>query len=245
MNQLNRAAPIPLYYQLKEIIRQAIEEGELKPGSPIMTEEELQARYEVSRTTVRQAIGALVAEGFVRRERGRGTFVSEPKHREVLPRLMSFSEEMTAAGVRHGTRVLEARLAAPPKAIAARLNLGPDEQTLVVKRIRLVDDQPLSIMVSHIPASLGVNPAEDFSGSLYRLLEEKYGIMITEAEQQIGAVAADAYAAKVLNVKEGYPLLYIDRVTFSGDRPIEHVRCLYRADRYEYSTRLRRDRNRG
>jgi GntR family transcriptional regulator len=245
VNQLNKATPIPLYYQLKEIVRHAIEEGELKPGDSTPTEEELQARYQVSRTTVRQAIGALVAEGFVSRERGRGTFVSEPKHREVLPRLMSFSEEMNAAGVRHGTRVLEIGLGTPHKAIAARLSLGSGEQALVIKRLRLVDDLPLSIMISHIPSSLGIDPGEDFTVSLYYLLEERYGILITEAEQQIGAVAADVQTAAMLNVRKGYPLLYIDRVTYAGSRPVEHVRCLYRADRYEYSMRLRRERNRG
>ncbi len=77
--KLNRKIPVPLYYQLKEIIKEEIEEGKLKPGDPIPSERELSEKYGISRPTVRQALKELVYEGWLTREKGRGTFISKPK----------------------------------------------------------------------------------------------------------------------------------------------------------------------
>ena len=86
-------AAVPLYYQLKEIIKQQIEEKIFPIGSAIPTEQELQEKYKVSRSTVRQAISELVNEGYLIKKQGRGTFVSGMgKLKEELPRLLSFTE---------------------------------------------------------------------------------------------------------------------------------------------------------
>lgn len=78
MTTIDRNIPVPVYYQLKQLLKKQIENGELPPGGKIPTEEELCARYNLSRTPVRQALKELVFEGLLTRTAGRGTFVAQP-----------------------------------------------------------------------------------------------------------------------------------------------------------------------
>ncbi|MDR7439852.1 MAG: GntR family transcriptional regulator [Armatimonadota bacterium] len=241
MGKVDLSSVIPLYYQIREDLRRRIEAGEWKPGEAIPSEAELQEIYGVSRATVRQALSELVMEGLLIRRQGRGTFVAPPKIVEPLPRLVSFTEEMRAVGLEPSTRSVKVELITdPPKRVRETLRTDED-RFLRIERVRCANGQPIVLLVSYIPASLGIDPQEDFSGSLYALLETKYRIQLGEALQIIEAGVADEHTAAQLEIEEGEPILIIRRGTFAKDgRAVEYVEGFYPADRYRYTIRLER-----
>jgi len=233
---------IPLYYQLKEIIKQQIEEKIFPIGSAIPTEQELQEKYKVSRSTVRQAINELVNEGFLTKKQGKGTFVSGMgKLKEELPRLLSFTEQMLVKRIKPEARVISVQEIFPPKRIIKALRLAEKEKVLRIERLRLADKKAICILVSYLPLSLGIKIEDDFTGSLYDLLEKKYGFTITKGDEIIEASAASKHEARLLKIKEGSPVLCMSRITYTLDnRALELVEGTYRADRYKYSITLER-----
>lgn len=242
MAKVDVSSVIPLYYQVREDIRRRIETGEWRPGNPIPSESELQSMYGVSRATIRQALIEIVREGLLIRKQGRGTFVAPQKIAEMLPRLVSFTEEMKRRGLTPSTRRTKVDiLPKAPKRVQEALGTPPDETFLRIERVRCADGRPIVLLVSYLPGSLGIDPAEDFSGSLYELLEVKYSIRLGEALQVIEAGVADETLAEQLEIDEGDPILVIRRSTFSRSKaPVEYVEGFYAAERYRYSIRLER-----
>src|SRR3972149_2922520 len=116
---------VPLYRQIKADLLEQIKSGQLAPGERIESELELMARYGVSRATVRQALGQLVAEGYLEIRRGLGTYVATPKLEQGLGGFYSFSREIERLGMRPGTRVLGVRLEPATRTVAAALGAPP------------------------------------------------------------------------------------------------------------------------
>lgn len=242
---LDPDSPLPLYHQLKAAIRHEIRLGHWLHGTVIPPERELIARFGVSRTTVRQALGELVAEGILYRQQGKGTFVAVPRPIvETLSGLTGHVEELHLRGLSPQVTVLEVAVAAPPDSIAAMLELEPDEPAQVIRRLVAVDGEPLLTMTAWLPLRLGltVTKADLRDASIYRLLET-HGVYPTHGRQRIKATVASAAEAGVLQVDAGQPLLEVTRTVFTaGDKPVEWSRALYRPDRYEYIVELRRRR---
>src|SRR5438445_6493577 len=132
---VSRVSPLPLYYQVQEILRTGIVQGRLKPGDRIPTEAELCAKHDVSRITVRQAVTALVNEGLLYRTRGRGTFVASPRVSHVVSELVSFTEEMTQRGLVATSRLLEVQVEEPSERFREPLGLGDGEKVIRIKRL--------------------------------------------------------------------------------------------------------------
>lgn len=235
---INRRDRIPLYCQLKAVILERIEAGELRPNDPISSEKELIKQYGLSRTTVRQAISELVREGHIYRWRGKGTFVSRPKMRHGLRKLTSFSEDMRSRGFRAGARVIEFGLVRPPSKVVSRLDLAEDDQVYRIVRLRLADEEAVGLQESyvHVGEDRVITQADvEGEGSLYELLESRFAIQLDEADESVEATVANAREADLLDVKKGAPLLLRERVTYEvGGRPMEFVKTLYRAGRYKY-----------
>lgn len=215
----------------------------LSPGDQIPSENELIARYKVSRNTVRQAIEMLIRDGLVYRVQGKGTFVAPERMRYGLLRLASFTEEMRRRGLQPGSRILHLTQAVPPARIAARLQLKPEQQAFIIERLRLANDEPLALNVSYVPSFLCPSLAEEdlAAGSLYQLLEGKYSLRIGHAEQVLKPTVATEYEAGMLQVAAGSPLLLAEGVTYLDNGvPVEYVKLLYRGDRYEFSIQAAR-----
>ena len=113
LNKLSMDSDIPLYSQLVSIIKRNISAGTLSPGALLPSEAELCRTFDVSRSTVRQAIGALEAEGLVVRKQGRGTFVAEPKMRRRTENVYSFTSEISAMGMTPSSTILEFEIMDP------------------------------------------------------------------------------------------------------------------------------------
>src|ERR1019366_6403807 len=109
-------------------------------------------KYRTSRVTIRQAVANLVNQGLLTRERGRGTFVRQPKVSAGVRGLTSFTEEMRGLGLSAGARVLEVRSEPALPDTAAKLQVEPGSGLVIVKRLRLGDEAPIGIQTAHLVA---------------------------------------------------------------------------------------------
>jgi GntR family transcriptional regulator len=242
MNGIVRESKLPIYHQLYELLRSNIVRGEWQPGHMLPSESELIEQYEVSRITVRQALEALVNDGLIYRQRGRGTFVAHPTVEQGLSRIISFTEDMRQRGFKPGTEVLfRGSVPASPE-IAQQLQVEPGEELVRIERLRLADVEPMSIEESHLVHRYcpGVLQHDYSEYPLRQILEDDYGIRLVRAKQVIRAVSTSAKLAKKLSISAGAALLYIERVSYSAENvPIEFLRVYHRGDRYALYNELR------
>jgi GntR family transcriptional regulator len=241
--KIDSESGLPLHKQIENAFRQKIDDLELKVGELIPSEKELEKILGVSRSPVRQAIGRLVHDGYLVRKSGKGTFVSQAHiMRRQLPRLNSFTEEMQAQGMGTSARVLNVEFIEKNslnKWIFKRLQ---DDRILEVSRLRLVNGKPVCILQSYFPARIGVRDDDDYTGSLYELLERKFKIKIGSGEEKISALMANPHQAKLLEIPNVSAILSIQRTTLSTNHePIEIVNGFYRADRFQFVINLQRE----
>lgn len=243
MNRVDKRVPIPAYYQLKKIIREKIMNQEWKPGERIPSEKELSAINHINRTTVRQAITELCNEGLLYRAKGRGTFAARYKLERDLSDLDSLTLSLKANG--HDIRVKVLMLDTIPasKIISEKLGIGPDAEVIRLTRLRFLNGRPFHLETSYLPFELCPELVhEDFTkDSLYFLLENKYGFTLHRATMVLEAVSADESNSRLLHVKKGFSLLYIQQVAYLEDgQPIQFLQAASRSDKYKYHLTRRR-----
>ncbi len=236
---------LPRYYQLANILRERISKGEVPARQPIPSERQLEKDYSVSRTTIRQAIELLIRQGFLYREHGRGTFVSPQKLQKGISELTSFTEDMKRRGITPGQKILSIEQVRATAALRSRLELPPERQKVLrIERLRLGDGLPMGLQTSCyvLPEGQGITQEElEQYGSIYRILQEKFHLIPTEADETLEVTSATREEAALLQVKAGSPLLLSERTTYSQYRQvIEFVKILYRGDRYRYYAKLTR-----
>jgi GntR family transcriptional regulator len=235
MYALDKNLAVPLYHQIKNILMAGIESGEWEPGQQIPTETSLSERFGVSKITVRQALRDLVDLGYIRREQGRGTFVSKAKLSQGPRELTSFSEEMRRHNLPAQTKVLEQRIQGADAAVAEALHIAIGQPVIILKRLRIAACEPMGIQTAHIPAGLtpGLVELNLENVSLYEVLESRYGLFPASAREAYTAVLAEAEEAALLGIDLHSAALAVRRVTFlpSGD-PLELVNSIVRGDRY-------------
>ena len=231
---------VPRYYAVKVELLAVI--AELGEGAVLPTERELVERFEVSRATVRQAVGELVLEGRLSRRQGSGTYVAAPKLIQPLA-LVSYTEGLRRQGIRPGRSVitLERRLAG--SALAADLQVTSDAEVIHIERVLLADDERVGLESTYLlserfPTLLEVFDPEQ---SLYACLSEKLGQVFDGAEERVETVLATPREALLIGTNPALPMLLMHRVSWGPDgRPFERVRSLYRGDRLAFMTRLGR-----
>jgi GntR family transcriptional regulator len=240
---LERTGEPPLYRWIEEDLLAQILDGKIAPGEMIPPERELCERYGVSRITVRRAIGELETRGYVHRQQGKGTFVSQSRIQREMGRLISFSEEMRSQGHLPGSRLLNLQHKAADRSTALALHLHEGDPTWIVERLRLADDEIVSFSISYLnlPPHVYLTPMELRTEiSLWSLLRKK-GISISEGETSVRATIADQHYAELLGVEEGDPLLVREGVNYAVIEklvPVEAFQVISRADRYQYSLHL-------
>lgn len=236
---------VPRYYQLVNIIKQQIDTKKWLPHEPIPSERQLEEIYNVSRTTIRQALDILTRQGYLYREHGRGTFVSPQKLQKGINDLTSFTEDMLKRGMKPSSSNLHLELVTPPPAVAVMLDIHDKSQKVYkIERLRLADNKPMGLQTSYLLLGPGQEITdEDLSStkSLYTLLQERFNLIPTEADETLEVTLASHDEAELLQIPEGSPLLLSERILFSQfRRPVEYVKILYRGDRYKYYARLTR-----
>ena len=221
---------------------QSLESGEWRPGEVIPSEIELAARYKVSQGTVRKAIDELSAEKHLLRRQGKGTFVAT--HDEARAQFR-FLRLMPDEGAQEwpASRLLDCRRARASAEIARLLELGAGEGVVILRRVLDFADEPIVFEQIYLRGSLFKDLSaaifNEYKGSMYKLFETEFGTRMIRAEEKIRAVAADVTAAELLRVREGAPLLCVERVAYSyGDKPVEFRRGYYRTDKHYYRNEL-------
>ncbi|MDZ5474124.1 GntR family transcriptional regulator [Bacillus sp. 31A1R] len=239
---IDKNSPVPIYHQLEEQIKSQIENGSLEADELIPSEREYAERYQISRMTVRHAINNLVKDGFLHRQKGKGTYVSKQKVEQKLQGLTSFTEDMLERGMTPSSRLLSFEIIPASQPIAHRLGLKENTPVYEIRRIRLADHVPMAVETTYLPANLIKGLTEDIiNQSLYKYIEEKLTLNISEASQEIEATSAKDHEVKHLQIEKGSPVLLILRTSYLEDgTPFELVRSAYRADRYKFVHTMKR-----
>ncbi len=232
--ELDKTVPIPLYFQLKELIVEEIKSGEFEVDSLIPTEKELSEQFDISRTTVRQAITELVQEGWLYRVKSKGTFIARQKIRQdFLTRLETFYEQMNRIGMSPSTQVLDFRETKADLEVSENLDIPEGSKVFYLLRRRDGDGDPVVIVETYLPydkcSFIAGNDYEKMS--LYDSLDVDPDTKITSAKRFVEAAAASSEDAKILNTKKGSPILLIHTVGFNRDQiPLEYSIARYRGD---------------
>lgn len=221
-----------LYVQLKAALLEMM--ARMEPNAMIPSEWELCERFQVSRTTVRQAIATLVSEGLLYREQGRGTFVAPPKLAPEGNRALSIEEELHGLGESLAVEILSFEDVAAERLQQLQLRLRPGDRTWRIRRRISAGGTPFAHQAVHMPRRLfpTLTP-EQAECDLYDLVEQNWGYRVASAEDLIECVVADPTRSQILGVREGAPLLLVGRVVYNDQRvPLMLTRTFYRADRY-------------
>jgi len=241
---VNKDTPIPLYYQLKTLIKNMIDQNILKVGDMIPTENELCEHLGVSRPTVRQALSDLVADGHLNRMKGKGTFVSKPKiDVRFLQKLESFNAEMQQKGLIPSTYVLELNKIPAIEAVNLKLNLEPDDPLILLSRLRFANGEPVVYVDTHIPYNRFPKLLDkDFTvNSLYGEMESLYDSCVFRVMREIEAVNANRREAELLGIEMGKAICLVKTVAYTNSgTAVEYSVARYRGDRSKFSVELYR-----
>lgn len=238
--QVDKDSPVPIYVQLYQGMTALIASGSLKPGDVLPSETDFSRHFSISPMTVRQAMTELVNQGYIRRERGRGTFVAPRQLDHPLDRMVSFSEDMQSRHLVPGAKVLVLEKMVVPVSIAAEVGLPGETPLLRLKRVRYANHEAVGIHDAYLHDVEITHADLKRTPSLYMLLAQR-GIVLTEGVDTIDAVPASPEAAHLLGVKPDAPLLQTTRISWDGrGKFVEYVVAQYRADLYHYRIRLRR-----
>ncbi len=234
--RIDKETPIPLYYQLKEILRDHISSSQ--PGELIPTEKELCDHFDISRPTVRQAINELVNEGYLHRSKGKGTFITEPKvRRDFLIRLESFHQEMREKGISARTKVVGFYLTAANDVVAKKLDVEMGAQVAFLRRLRFAADYPLMYVESFVPYERvpGFEEIDFEQEALHDVLAEKYHIQLEKGIRALEAIRCPDSIAELLEIETGAPVHYVETEFHSSQGwPIEFSTAWYRGDRSRF-----------
>jgi len=236
--KINKSVPIPLYFQLKTLILDEIKSGNYEMGNMIPTEKEFSETFQISRTTVRQAITELVQEGWLYRIKSKGTFVSQPKiSQDFIKKLESFNDQILRAGMTPSTEVLALKTIKASSAVAQNLNLKENDLVIYLYRKRFANDEPIVTIETYLPYKscsfvLDHNLAEE---RLYNILNQCTDTSIFRVNRIVEAVEANKDDEKHLRIKQGKPIQHFSSVGYNAyDQPIEYSLARYRGDRNSF-----------
>ena len=232
----------PLYRQIKNLMLNALESGEWRPGQAIPSEQELALRFSVSQGTVRKAIDEMAADNLLVRKQGKGTYVASHNDPRALFRFLRLVP--IDGDLAHPQSVpLDCWKAKAGNEAARMLGIELGAPVTILRRLLRFSGKPVVVDEIYLPGEifqgLTMEVLQGAHGSLYSLFESRFGVRMIRAEERIRAVAADRMTSETLGVAEGLPLLSVERVTYTyGDRPVEWRRGLYSTAEHYYLNEL-------
>lgn len=238
MKKVDKSSSVSLHIQLKSIIKNMIESGELKEGDVILPEREICKEQKISRMTVNKAINALVSEGVLYRIQGKGTFVAQKKKKYQFNNVMGFTEVMKRRGIDIKTDIIKFEILNPNEDIMCKLGISnPKENVYKIIRLRYVEEGPFVYEIAYIPEKVcgGMTKGMLDNNSLYKILESEYGYKVARVEQIIDPVEINGKISEKLQCETGRLGLNIQRTSYtSDDRIIEYTVSIIRSDKYQY-----------
>jgi GntR family transcriptional regulator len=238
--QINHQSKIPLHTQVEELIRKLIDAPEFRNGNFLPKEVELANRLGVSRNTIRQATNKLEYEGLLVRKKGVGTKVAQHALSTGLDQWYSFTEEMLQQGVNVENIDIRAEKVKADEKIARFFNIPLHRNVVKLSRLKGAAGEPFVYFESFFHPRIGITEKDDFSGPLYHLLEQKFGVVVVRSSEHISARLAGPLSRK-LQTEPHTPVLFRERFVYDpGDRPIEYNTGIYRADKFTYSIDIKK-----
>jgi DNA-binding GntR family transcriptional regulator len=242
MELIDREDHQKLYLQLYEILKKKIESSEWPLGSQIPTEEDLCTMFNVSRATVRTAVLDLVRQGYLKRQQGKGTFVSKNSVSEGLTMLANFRELLFEEGLPYTTSVLARTVMMPIDDLDIKLNIPRDKHIIYMKRLRIIDSEPVLLQESYVPYHIcPLLLEEDIEHqSVFDIFEKKYGIKITKVKTYLEITFMKAVEARLISIPESSAAILLNQYFYSGDTLIMYTRSIKRTDRFKFFLELER-----
>jgi GntR family transcriptional regulator len=231
-----------LYLQVKDTMIKRIQEKEWAPNSMIPTENELMIEFNVSRTTIRQAVSILVQEGILEKKQGKGTIVKPQVFVGSLGKLKGFAEEALENGIVPSSKLLSVKTSRDFTKEKSLLNVPMEDEIVVIERLRFANQTPVAIERTCWPYSIGkVLLYQDLDGAnFYDILEEQ-NIVLRTANEKIKAINATLFEADLLGIRGGQALLQMERLSFGQEnKPIEFTTTKFCSDKYQYFIELMR-----
>lgn len=236
----DRTRPEPLWHQAEQALRTMITNGTWPDGTQLPNEEKLGQMLGVSRITVRHALRNLEESGLLRREHGRGTFVRGAKVIAGIRGLTSFTQEMANLGLVGGSRMLDRREIPASEEVASALEMRAGAPVLMIRRLRLGNDDPIGVQTTYLAADRVAGLAESDApiASLYDTLRDRFGITPKEAREiyRVGTVSPED--AALLGIPPGSPGFLVERIAYDAAGPFEFTESTMRGDRYEIRSKL-------
>jgi GntR family transcriptional regulator len=234
--KLDRTSYVPYYEQIITQLRNAIQVHNLSQGQVLWSQRELADHLGISVLPVKRAFERLRAEGLLSTAKGKRPIVGSGRAPWNVQDLWGFTEEIQSRGLTSSTRLLSFSLIPADEEISGALEIGETDEVYRITRLRSVQEGPMNLETTHLPAALFPNlEAQDWgTASLYAVIENVFGRRLDRGEQRIGAVKASHEEARLLKVEVGFPLLLSRRrVCDTNGTPIEYGLSLIRADRYQ------------
>lgn len=232
--KIDKSVPIPLYYQLKELIMEEIRKGNYNSGDVIPTEKNISDFFQISRTTVRQAITELVQEGWLYRVKSKGTYVAQKKiQQDFMQKLETYEDQMKRLGVVPHTEVLEFRVVYAPHVVAEKLQVPEKSEVIYLYRKRFADEIPIVLVETYLPLEdcEFLLDRDMQNESLYKNLSRTEITRIYCVKRVVEAVEASTNDVKLLNIKKGKPVQKFETIGFNVfGKPIEYSIARYRGD---------------
>lgn len=212
--------------------------GVLNPGDRLPPENALAAEYDISRMTARRATDALVTEGLLVRQPGKGTFVADDKVSFMATTLSSFSRTMRGLGLAVRSRVIALDLVKPPPKVVTQLKLAPDEMAVFLRRVRYINNQPIAVMSSYMPDSFfdPLREADLSQQPITQVMEAASGLEMVRSDDYLEASIARPEEAELLDIRVGAPVLLGRGILYeSRGMPVRSSKMIYRGDRFRIS----------
>lgn len=238
---INDTNGTPIYYKIYEYYKNKIIKGELLEGEALPPERILSTIFNVSRSTIRQALKKLEEDNFIYKLKGSGTFVSHKTLKQELSSFYSFYEEIIKAGKTPSSKVLDFKIIPINKQLSEIFKITNNTEILLIKRLRLVDNEPLMYEETFIPTNRFENFNVDLLNStpMYTIFKNKYNVIFEKATESFSSlILDDKNILNFLGYKKSASCMLIKRLTYEMGEVIEYTISYARGDKYEYKVTL-------
>lgn len=238
MFKIDKKSEIPLYQQLAHSIKKAVDEQKLKENDKIPAENEFCKIYDLSRTTVRQALDILEKDGYIYKLRGKGSYVSTPKIYQNRSSFSKFYDDMRSLGKIPVSKIISLKVKVADAYVREKMQLEENELICQIKWVRYGNNEPLIYETINLNYKLvdEIETRELTNKKLYDILTEEYGIKMTHGKELFYPCKLDINEAKNLGLKENDLGMKVERVVFQGKDVVEYTTSTVRGDRFIYTT---------
>ncbi|MDG3086102.1 GntR family transcriptional regulator [Vibrio hannami] len=230
-------ARLPMYRQIADAIREKIGTGEYKVGEALPTEAQLREEFSVSRVTVRQALKLLIENGELESVQGSGTYVKASKVNYDIYQQTSFNEKWAHLNVVTRSEVLAFEITLPSLTMAEHLNVTEDERIFYIKRVRFIDENPITVEETWMPLALFPDLTyEVMRNSKYDYIENQKGMVIDRSEQEIVPVLPPNKVSDLLGIDPSQPIIEKRTRSYLMDGTVfEYSRNYFKSTDYKFT----------